>query len=719
VKVHLTGKVTLESNGLELPDSNFPGRQGRLLFAYLVTEQGRAIPRDELADILWGESLPATWDKALTVLISKLRTLLAEAGVEAGRALTSAFGCYRLDLPAESRVDVIEALDATRQAQRALAAGQFDDAKAAAEMAESVARKSFLPGETGDWVEAKRRELAEIRASATTALAEAHLRLGDAPSAVQWAERGVALEPFREAGYRQLMEAHRAAGNRAEALRVYEQCRGLLARELGTDPSPETESLFLSLLDAPPARPPRSPTRAPAQPSGMAVTAPAPPVSRPRRPRRRNVVILAVCLLVVAGVAVSAVQFDGRHTARLPALRTLASDHCSGLHYAGTSSPELLVAADLPLQPGALDTTTPMVQAMTLALEQRHYTAGRYRVGLQVCDDATATSSPLFDPTRCTENAQRYAEDPSVIGVVGPLVSGCALEEIPVLNRASAGPVPIVSPSATVVGLTRASTDSVRYSDLYPTERRNFARVVPADDVQAAADAMIAQQLGVSHVYVLDDGEPFGQSFVGNFVRAAHRLGVGIAGHGSWDPEQTSDSSVVAAIARIHPDSVFLGVSSSPESIQLLTDLRTRLGRAIQFMAPEVFDPATAVLAGAAAEGMTISQPGPPSNKLAGAGKQFVTSFSSEFGAQPTRFADAAAQAIDVLMDAIAHSDGSRASVTSALFATTVSNEIFGSFSITPTGDTTLNAVSINRITGGTVTPFTTVYVPDALVASN
>jgi len=65
---------------------------------HLVAEQGRAVPRDELAEALWGERPPATWDKALTVLVSKLRSLLGEDGPSGG-VLTGAFGCYRLDLP--------------------------------------------------------------------------------------------------------------------------------------------------------------------------------------------------------------------------------------------------------------------------------------------------------------------------------------------------------------------------------------------------------------------------------------------------------------------------------------------------------------------------------------------------------------------------------------------------------------------------------------------
>src|SRR6266496_468964 len=233
LKVFLTGRVAVETDGAVIDEAQLGGRQGRLLFAYLVAERGRPVPRDELADAIWGESPPATWEKALTVIASKLRGLVAEDGI----TLTNAFGCYRLDLPEGTWVDLF--------------AGELDQARAAAESAESLARRPFLPGEDGTWVEQKRRDLADIRERALSVLADACLRSGSAREAAKWAEELIALSPFREAGYRRLMEAHAAAGNRAEALRVYEQCRQLLAEELGAYPSPETDSIYRALLEAP------------------------------------------------------------------------------------------------------------------------------------------------------------------------------------------------------------------------------------------------------------------------------------------------------------------------------------------------------------------------------------------------------------------------------------------------------------------------------------
>jgi YVTN family beta-propeller protein len=254
LKVFLAGRVAVETDGAVIDEAPFPGRQGRLLFAYLVAEQGRPVPRDELAEALWGEAPPASWDKALTVLVSKLRGLLADCGIDDGNVLTGAFGCYRLELPEGSWVDVVVAANAAQEAEEALAAGDLEKAKAEAALAASLVRQPFLPGEDGAWVEEKRRELTDVRGRALTALADACLRSDDAAEAAKWAEQSVALAPFREAGYRRLMEAHAAAGNRAEALQVYERCRRLLAEELGTYPSPETESIYRGLLEAPAAQ---------------------------------------------------------------------------------------------------------------------------------------------------------------------------------------------------------------------------------------------------------------------------------------------------------------------------------------------------------------------------------------------------------------------------------------------------------------------------------
>ncbi|HZR96492.1 MAG TPA: BTAD domain-containing putative transcriptional regulator [Gaiellaceae bacterium] len=290
MRVFLAGRVAAENGGAVIGERQLPGRQGRLLFAYLVTAQGRPVPRDELADVLWEGTPPATWDKAIGVLASKLRGALASNG----GTLTAKYGCYLLELPAGTWVDIVAAEDAATAAEAALAAGDVEGAKRSAVLAESLLQQPFLPGDEGTWVEEKRRELAEVNARALTALADASLRSDDPADSVRWAERAVEVEPFRESGYRRLMEAHVAAGNGAEALRVYERCRRLLAEELGAYPSPETEALYRSLLEAP---------------------APQPTRRVPGAPRvRRRVLVPAVAIALVAGVTAAALAIGGGHS---------------------------------------------------------------------------------------------------------------------------------------------------------------------------------------------------------------------------------------------------------------------------------------------------------------------------------------------------------------------------------------------------------------------
>jgi class 3 adenylate cyclase/DNA-binding SARP family transcriptional activator/tetratricopeptide (TPR) repeat protein len=245
-------RLAMEAKGTTLDEQRFPGRQGRILFAYLAAQHGRPVPRGELADLLWGEDLPATWEKALRVLMTKLRALLEECGLEGSSVLRSAFGCYQLTLPADAWIDVEAAVTALERGEAALAGAYLDEARAQASTAVELARRVFLPGEDGRWVEDQRRELRDVLVRALECLRDAALAEGEVGNAVRFATEITELEPFRETSYRALMQAHVAAGNPAEALRVYERCRRFLADELGAYPSPETKAVYLEILRSSP-----------------------------------------------------------------------------------------------------------------------------------------------------------------------------------------------------------------------------------------------------------------------------------------------------------------------------------------------------------------------------------------------------------------------------------------------------------------------------------
>ena len=302
----MTERLAVEANGTTLDEQRFPGRQGRILFAYLAAQQGRPVPRDELAELLWGEELPATWEKALRVLMTKLRGLLEECGIDGSIALTSAFGCYELTLPADASIDVDVAAKAVERAEAALAAEDLDEARAQASTAAELARGSFLPGEDGPWVEERRRDLRDVLVRALECLRDVARAEGAFGEAVRYATEVTELEPFRESSYRALMQAHAGAGNPAEALRVYERCRRFLGDELGAYPSAESEAIYLEILRD-------SPKTSVADVDQLqidGVPSTLPPRGVPPEPKHRKLAVAAAMTAVlVAGAAVAAFVF--------------------------------------------------------------------------------------------------------------------------------------------------------------------------------------------------------------------------------------------------------------------------------------------------------------------------------------------------------------------------------------------------------------------------
>lgn len=243
LRVYLTGDLCLTSGSRSIRGERFPGRQGRTALAYLVTERSQPVSRDALGEVLWPQSQPSAPEVALSAIISKLRSLFAEIGL--GRqALTAGSGCYQLRLPAATWVDVEAGLEAAHLAEGALLANDPGKAYGFAVVACAILRRPFMPGAEGDWFDARREIMRRARLRGLDCLAQIHLWNKEHGLALRAAQEVIELEPFRESGYRQLMQLHERTGNVAEALRVYEDLRSLLAAELKVVPAPQTLQLF-------------------------------------------------------------------------------------------------------------------------------------------------------------------------------------------------------------------------------------------------------------------------------------------------------------------------------------------------------------------------------------------------------------------------------------------------------------------------------------------
>jgi len=243
-RVQLCGRFAVDINGSRIEDT-LPGRRGRVLFAYLVLNRGREVPRDELLMAGWGEEAPIEAGNALSVLLSKLRHGL---GADRLRGRTA----IELLLPQATFVDVEAALEGAHRAESAIAEERWAQAWGPAGIAYHVATRPFLTGLEAPWIDQWRRRLEEVRLRGLECFAAAGLGLGGAALA-QAEERArmlTELAPYRESGHLILLEALERRGNVAEALRAYDRLRVLLREELGIAPSPTVQAVHRRLLQS-------------------------------------------------------------------------------------------------------------------------------------------------------------------------------------------------------------------------------------------------------------------------------------------------------------------------------------------------------------------------------------------------------------------------------------------------------------------------------------
>lgn len=245
-RIQLCGPLVVSVAGIDITDA-LPGAQGRLAFAYLVANRTREVTRAELSELLWGDAPPPELGTALRALISKLRRVLNAAGEER----LPAGDLLRLRLPLDAWMDLEASAQALHDAQAAVAQGQDVRAWIASHIALNISARTFLAGHENDWVIERRAALEDVQVHALEALAACSVRLGgpELDTAARVSRRLLALAPFRETGYRWLMEALAASGNTAEALLAYEALRVMLRDELGAIPSPELRALHSSLLN--------------------------------------------------------------------------------------------------------------------------------------------------------------------------------------------------------------------------------------------------------------------------------------------------------------------------------------------------------------------------------------------------------------------------------------------------------------------------------------
>jgi branched-chain amino acid transport system substrate-binding protein len=406
--------------------------------------------------------------------------------------------------------------------------------------------------------------------------------------------------------------------------------------------------------------------------------------------------LLALFALLVGSLALMAAGCggdDNESGGGGGSIQALPSSSCTGIEYKGDGDPDVLLVSDLPLQGSSRTQTTQIVGAIRYLLDKQGWKAGDHKVAYQSCDDATAQAGK-WDSGKCSQNANAYAGNDKLVGVIGTFNSGCAAIIIPVLNQAPNGGIAMLSPANTFVCLTEGGPgcEDTEPDKYYPTGNRNYARVVPHDAYQGAAVAEFAKEEGVKSIYILNDKEAYGLGVATNFRNAAEHLGIKVAGFEAWDPKASSYEGLFRKIGGTGADAVFLGGLIDENGAKVIKDKVAVLGKndgKVKLFAPDGFTTQQTIdEAGTAAAGMYMSVAGVPIDEFKGKGAEFAKAFKPTLGGKEIDpYAIYGAQAAQVMLDAIAASDGSRADIISKLFQTKVSNGYLGSFDINENGD--------------------------------
>jgi branched-chain amino acid transport system substrate-binding protein len=344
--------------------------------------------------------------------------------------------------------------------------------------------------------------------------------------------------------------------------------------------------------------------------------------------------------------------------------------------------------------------TDSIANGIKMALDEANNKAGSFTIRYDDLDDATAAKGN-WDAAKEADNANRAVNDPQVMVYLGTFNSGAASVSIPIMCKAN---LAMLSPANSYPGLTKPGKGEADEPDKYYQGcKRNYSRVIPADDLQGVAGANWAKQDGAQRVYVLDDTELYGHGIATVFADHARRIDLQVVGGPDGiDPKASDYRAVAERIRATNPDLVFFGGVTANNAAKLAQDLKAAMPN-VKFMAPDgTYDQAFLDGAGPAAEGAMLTFGGLPAPKLTGKGADFYKNYKDKYKIEPESYAAYGYEAARVALAAVAQAGrADRAAIRDAIMATKDFDGVLGRWSFDPNGDTNLTTMSGRFARGG------------------
>lgn len=367
-----------------------------------------------------------------------------------------------------------------------------------------------------------------------------------------------------------------------------------------------------------------------------------------------------------------------------------------------TGSRTLTVYASVPLQGEAREESKDAVNAIKLALADAGGRVGAFTVNLAVLDDASAEAGG-WDRERTLENATTAARDRNAIAVLGEWDSDASALSIPILNESE---LLQVSPASTYVGLTRRGGVSKGEPEkYYPSGRRNFARVVPADDLQAAVIVRQLRARGARSVFLANDRSLYGKGLAGQVRTHAQRARIEVVGDESLQPSADDYTSLASKVRSARADAFVFGGSVRNGAVQVFRDVAAGNPNLPLFGGDALLvESFTGAVGDRAAGNLTLTSPAVGATEYGPEGRRFAQRFAARFGRPPSPMAIYAYASMAAVLAAVGEageSGNDRDAVAEQMLALRVGQSVLGPFSINREGDTSLRGYGIWRVEDG------------------
>ncbi len=370
---------------------------------------------------------------------------------------------------------------------------------------------------------------------------------------------------------------------------------------------------------------------------------------------------------------------------------------------AGTvSGKQLTIYSSLPLEGPLESSSRQIVNGEKLALAQIGGRVHHFKIDYASLNDAEPKVGG-WAPGATDTNAKYAAQDTSTIAYLGDYDSAATAISLPLINAAG---ILQVSPASPYVGLTSAlDAGQDEPGRFYLTGQRTFARLMPADPVQAAAQVRLMHSLGVKRLYVIYDQDPFDQPLATILTEDAKRAGIEVLGEDGIDTSASTEfTGEVHRVTESGAQAVFFSGLPGSGAVGLWQQLHAADPHLRLLGSSSLGQASFTRQIGAAAKVTYLTTPVFPTGLYPPAAQAVLRQYRSQFHETPGPYALYGYEAMSVVLLAIRRAGrhgNERQAVIHQFFAIKDRDSVLGRYSLQPDGDVTLSRYGVDRVVKG------------------